>query len=98
VKQYERLLAFDGVELEVTDEAIGAIADMALERKTGARGLRGIMEKLMNNVMYELPSRKDVRKCIITKDTVEKGEDPQLILEEPLLEEQPPEEEEREEE
>ena len=98
VKQYERLLAFDGVELEVTDDAIGAIADMAIARKTGARGLRGIMEKLMNNVMYELPSRKDVRKCIITKDTVEKGEDPQLILEEPLLEEQPPEEEEREEE
>ena len=61
-------------------------------------GFDGIMEKLMNNVMYELPSRKDVKKCIITKDTVEKGEDPQLILEEPLLEEQPPEEEEREEE
>ena len=97
VKQYERLLAFDGVELEVTDDAIGAIADMALERKTGARGLRGIMEKLMNNVMYELPSRKDVRKCIITKDTVEKGEDPQLILEELLQEEKPLLEEEREE-
>ena len=83
--------------MEVTDDASGAIADMALARKTGARGLRGIMEKLMNNVMYELPSRKDVRKCIITKDTVEKGEDPQLILEEPLLEEQPAEEEHEEE-
>ena len=81
VRQYQRLLEFDGVELEVTDDAIGAIADMALERKTGARGLRGIMEKLMTNVMYELPSRKDVRKCIITKETVEKGRDPELVLE-----------------
>jgi ATP-dependent Clp protease ATP-binding subunit ClpX len=83
VRQYTRLLEFDGVELEVTEEAIGAIADKALERKTGARGLRGIMEKLMTNVMYELPSRKDVTKCIITKETVEKGSDPELILQEP---------------
>ena len=81
VKQYGRLLEFDGVELEVTEDAIGAIADMAIERKTGARGLRGIMEKMMTNVMYELPSRKDVRKCIITKETVEKGRDPELVLE-----------------
>ncbi|MGX8774319.1 MAG: ATP-dependent Clp protease ATP-binding subunit ClpX [Bacillota bacterium] len=81
VKQYERLLEFDGVKLEVTDDAIGAIADMAIERKTGARGLRGIMEKLMTNVMYELPSRTDVSKCIITKETVEKGGDPELVLE-----------------
>ncbi len=81
VRQYTRLLEFDGVELEVTEDAIGAIADKALERKTGARGLRGIMEKLMTNVMYELPSRKDVKKCIITKETVEKGSDPKLILE-----------------
>ena len=81
VKQYERLLEFDGVQLEITDDAIGAIADMAIERKTGARGLRGIMEKLMTNVMYELPSRKDVSKCIITKETVEKGSDPELVIE-----------------
>ena len=81
IKQYERLLEFDGVELEVTDDAIGAIADLAIERKTGARGLRGIMEKIMTNVMYELPSRKDVRKCIITKETVEEGKDPELVLE-----------------
>ena len=81
VRQYERLLEFDGVELEVTDDAIGAIADMAIERKTGARGLRGIMEKMMTNVMYELPSRKDVRKCVITKETVDKGCDPELVLE-----------------
>ena len=81
VRQYTRLLEFDGVELEVTEDAIGAIADKALERKTGARGLRGIMEKLMTNVMYELPSRKDVKKCIITRETVEKGSDPELILE-----------------
>ena len=82
IKQYERLLAYDGVELEVTEDALGSIVDMALERKTGARGLRGIMEKLMTNVMYELPSRKDVKKCIITKETIEEGKDPELILEE----------------
>ena len=93
VRQYTRLLEFDGVELEVTEDAIGAIADKALERKTGARGLRGIMEKLMTNVMYELPSRKDVKKCIITKETVEEGCDPKLILEEPEEKEQKQEQE-----
>ena len=81
VKQYRKLLEMDGVELEITEDAVSAIADMAIARKTGARGLRGIMEKIMNNIMYEIPSRKDVVKCIITKETVEEGKDPQLILE-----------------
>ncbi|MCI7145781.1 MAG: ATP-dependent Clp protease ATP-binding subunit ClpX [Clostridiales bacterium] len=80
VKQYRKLIAMDGVELEVSDEAVSAIADKALERKTGARGLRGIMEKIMTNVMYDLPSRKDVSKCIITRETVEADREPELIF------------------
>lgn len=80
IKQYSKLLEMDRVKLEVEEEAIGAIADMAIARKTGARGLRGIMEKIMNNVMYELPSRKDVVKCIITRETVEEGKEPLLVL------------------
>lgn len=80
IKQYSKLLAMDGVELVVTDDAVQAIAKKALEKKTGARGLRGIMERLMTDIMYELPSRKDVEKCIITKDTVEAGSEPELIM------------------
>ena len=79
VKQYSKLLAMDGVELEVKDEAIEAIAKKALAKKTGARGLRGIMEKLMTDIMYDLPSRKDIAKCIITKDTVEADKEPELV-------------------
>lgn len=81
IKQYSKLLEMDGVELEVTEGAVSAIADMAIERKTGARGLRGIMEKLMNDVMYELPSQKDVVKCIITEETVRDGKEPELVRE-----------------
>ncbi|MDO4487114.1 MAG: ATP-dependent Clp protease ATP-binding subunit ClpX [Bacillota bacterium] len=80
IKQYKKLLAMDNVELEIKDDAIEAIAEKALERKTGARGLRGIMEKIMTNIMYELPSRDDVNKCIITRETVESERDPQLII------------------
>jgi len=79
VKQYSKLLAMDGVELEVKDEAVEAIAKKALAKKTGARGLRGIMEKLMTDIMYDLPSRKDIAKCIITKDTVEADKEPELV-------------------
>ena len=81
VKQYGRLLEMDGVRFEIEEEAIDAIAEMAIARKTGARGLRGIMEKLMTNIMYELPSRKDVTKCIITKETVEADKDPEIVIE-----------------
>ena len=83
IKQYKKLLAIDDVELEIEDEAIRAIARKALERKTGARGLRSIMEGLMQDVMYEVPSRKDVKKCIITAATVEDGRQPVLVLKEP---------------
>ncbi|MBQ6662203.1 MAG: ATP-dependent Clp protease ATP-binding subunit ClpX [Firmicutes bacterium] len=79
VKQYQKLFSYDGVELEITDEAISAIAQKAVQRKTGARGLRSIFERTMNDIMFEIPSRKDVKKCIVTEDTVEKGEPPQLV-------------------
>ena len=82
IKQYKKLLAIDGVELEIEEEAIRAIARKALERKTGARGLRSIMEGLMQDVMYDVPSRKDVQKCIITRATVEEGRQPVLVLNE----------------
>ncbi len=78
VKQYEKLFEIDGVELEFEDEAIKAIAHQAFERKIGARGLRAIMENVMMDSMYELPSEEHVAKCIITKDTVEGKEKPKL--------------------
>jgi len=83
IKQYKKLFAMDDVELEISEDAIDAIAQQALNRKTGARGLRGIMEKIMNNIMYELPSRNDVDKCIITRETVEAEKEPELVLAEP---------------
>lgn len=79
-KQYQKMLELDGVELEFQDEALREIAKKALELKTGARGLRSIVEKIMLDVMYEIPSRDDIAKCIITKESVTKMEDPILIL------------------
>lgn len=79
VKQYEKLFELDGVELEMTENAIDAIAHKAIERKTGARGLRSIFEKIMNEVMYEIPSRENVSKCIVTEETVNNGNEPKLI-------------------
>lgn len=83
IKQYRKLFAMDDVELEVREDAVEAIAEKALARKTGARGLRGIMEKIMTDIMYELPSRDDVDKCIITRETVEAEEEPELVLAKP---------------
>ncbi len=71
IKQYRKLLAMDGVELEVDDEALHALARMAIKRKTGARGLRAILEHLMLDVMYEVPQRDDVTHCRLTRDVVE---------------------------
>ena len=79
VKQYETLFKMDGVELEITDEAIKAIADKAKERKTGARGLRSIMENLMTDIMYEIPSNKDIAKVIITEETVLNGKGATMV-------------------
>lgn len=80
VKQYKKLFELDNVELEIEPGAIRAIADKAIKRNTGARGLRGIMEKLMTDVMYEIPSRDDVEKCVITEETVTEGREPELVL------------------
>ncbi len=80
IKQYQKLFEMDNVLLEFDDEALRVIAKMAIERKTGARGLRSILEDIMLNVMYDIPSREDVEKCIITKDTIVNGQDPMLII------------------
>ncbi|MGL5943643.1 MAG: ATP-dependent protease ATP-binding subunit ClpX [Waterburya sp.] len=80
VKQYQKLLGMDNIELEFTDGAIKALAKEAYRRKTGARALRGIVEELMLEVMYEIPSRKDVGKCTITEEMVEKRSTAELIL------------------
>jgi ATP-dependent Clp protease ATP-binding subunit ClpX len=79
VKQYQRFFEFDGVELEFTDDAMAAIAEQAIMRGTGARGLRAIMEEVLLNVMYELPSREDVNKCMVDKDVVLTGVNPTLV-------------------
>ncbi len=80
VKQYKELLAMDNVELIFEDDALKAIAQKAIERKTGARGLRSIIEETMLDIMYEIPSRNDVKQCIITKETVEEHKEPKLVL------------------
>jgi ATP-dependent Clp protease ATP-binding subunit ClpX len=80
VKQYQKLLWMDNVQLEFRAEAVRAIAKEAYRRKTGARALRGIIEELMLEVMYELPSRKDLRRCAITKEMVEKRSTAELLV------------------
>jgi ATP-dependent Clp protease ATP-binding subunit ClpX len=81
VKQYQKFFHYDGIDLVFTDDALGAIATSALERATGARGLRSIIEAALLNVMFDLPSRKDVNKCVITRETIEKHIDPTLVTE-----------------
>ena len=80
VKQYKELLAMENVDLEFDEEALVAIAQRAIDRKTGARGLRSIIEEIMLDIMFEIPSRDDVEKCLITKDTVMKMAEPTLVL------------------
>ena len=79
VRQYHKFFEFDGVELEFTDDSLGAIADQAILRATGARGLRAIMEEVLLNTMYELPSRQDVTKCVIDEDVVRSKVNPTLV-------------------
>jgi ATP-dependent Clp protease ATP-binding subunit ClpX len=81
VKQYQKLLSFDNVRLKFTDSAMSAIARKAVLRKSGARGLRAILEEIMLDVMYEIPSQKGIRECLITEETVVKKEKPILIYE-----------------
>ncbi|HZK55973.1 MAG TPA: ATP-dependent Clp protease ATP-binding subunit ClpX [Desulfosporosinus sp.] len=80
VKQYQKLMELDGVTLEFKDAALEAIATEAIRRNTGARGLRAIVEDIMLNVMYDLPSRNDVTKCVVTPDVVSKKEEPLLVV------------------
>jgi len=81
VKQYQKMLEIDEVELEFEEGALHEIAKKAIERKTGARGLRSIIEGIMLDVMFDLPSRDDIQKCIITKETVIDNSLPKLVLE-----------------
>jgi ATP-dependent Clp protease ATP-binding subunit ClpX len=82
-KQYKRFFSFDRVDLAFAEESLAAIAEKALERETGARGLRTIVEAALMDVMFELPSRDDVVKCVVTRETIEKGLPPTLVTEAP---------------
>ena len=79
VKQYQKLLEMDDVELEFKQEALEAIVDKAIERKTGARGLRSIIEEIMRDIMFDIPSNPNIEKCIITKETVTKNAGPKVV-------------------
>ena len=81
VKQYQKMLEIDDVELNFEEGALIEIAKKAIERKTGARGLRSIIEGIMLDVMFDLPSRDDITKCVITQETVINNSLPKLILE-----------------
>ena len=83
VKQYKKLFELDGVQLDFKEDALEAIAKKSLERKTGARGLRAIMEDTMMDLMYEIPSDNTTKECVITKDAVEKKAEPEIIHGEP---------------
>jgi ATP-dependent Clp protease ATP-binding subunit ClpX len=78
-KQYKKLFGLDGIELEFTEEALEAVAEKAMALETGARGLRSTLERLMLELMYELPSQKDIVKCVITEGVINKGEDPVVV-------------------
>ncbi len=80
-KQFQRFFEFDDIELVFAEESLSAIADRALERETGARGLRSILEETLQDVQFELPSRRDVRKCVVTKETIAEGRRPTLVTE-----------------
>ena len=79
IKQYQKLLSYDGVELEFDDGAIDAVTEIAIARKTGARGLRAILEEAMMDVMYDVPSNEGLQKCIVTADTITNKEKPILM-------------------
>jgi ATP-dependent Clp protease ATP-binding subunit ClpX len=83
VKQYQKLFELDGVELEFTPDAVSAIADKAMERGTGARGLRAIIEEVLLNVMYDVPSREDVAKVVVTGEVVSDNVNPTLVPRQP---------------
>lgn len=84
-KQYDKLFELDGVQLEFQDEALETVARKSLERKTGARGLRAIMEHTLMDLMYKTPSDDTIRKCIVTKEAVEGTGEPEIIHGRPRL-------------
>ncbi|MDX6368063.1 MAG: ATP-dependent Clp protease ATP-binding subunit ClpX, partial [Nocardioidaceae bacterium] len=79
IKQYQKLFEIDNVDLEFTDDAVEAIADQAMLRGTGARGLRAILEEVLLNVMYDVPSREDIAKVVITGEVVSDNVNPTLV-------------------
>ncbi len=81
-KQYKKMFELDGVELEIPDEALVAVARKAMTLNTGARGLRSIMEKIMLDIMYDIPSRSDVKKVMLTQETIDEGAKPAMVLQE----------------
>ena len=85
IKQYKKLFAFDEVKLSVEDDAVVEIAKLAHDRKTGARGLRSIVEKVMMDVMYEIPSDDSIAECILTKKAVDGEEKPLVRYRDRLL-------------
>jgi ATP-dependent Clp protease ATP-binding subunit ClpX len=78
-RQFQRFFEFDGIELVFADDSLDAIADLAIQRETGARGLRSIIEEALLDVQFELPSRSDVSKCVVTRESIEKGQPPMLV-------------------
>ncbi|MDR0596551.1 MAG: ATP-dependent Clp protease ATP-binding subunit ClpX [Clostridiales Family XIII bacterium] len=80
MKQYKKLFMLDNVELEFEDGAVVKLAEKAIERKTGARGLRSIIEHVMTDIMYEIPSRADIKRVVVTESTIDKGDSPALVL------------------
>ena len=83
VKQYQKLFEIDGVELEFTPDAIDAVADLAMVRGTGARGLRAIIEEVLLHVMYDVPSRADIAKVVVSGEVVRDNVNPTLVPREP---------------
>ncbi len=80
VKQYQKLFEIDGVELIFESNALEAIVEKAIKRKTGARGLRSIIEEIMRDIMFDIPSNPNIQKCIITKATVVENAEPEIVL------------------
>ena len=80
MKQYQKLFEFEDVRLRFTEGALSAVAQQALLRKSGARGLRSILESVMLDLMYEIPSRDDVEECVINEEVIEQGSEPLLVL------------------
>ena len=88
IKQYKKLFDLDNVKLEFDDDAISAIVDKAIERKTGARGLRAIIEETMRDIMFEIPTNNEIVECRVTKATILDGAQPKLVLNEIMKEQE----------